>query len=110
MREILEFLRDKITKLDKETEQNKHLDNKINKRLKHNQRQSSLNETKKALQFIELSAATRTTQELFIYALPTEGRIIFNATQIYSLKLITLEEIQPKTMYYLEEGIKHLRN
>jgi len=110
MKKIIDILAEKIRKLEKETELIKHLDVKLTKKLKQNLRQSTLNEIKFALKAIEINAATRVTQELFIYAIPNKGIILLDANQTYSFKLITLQEIELKTMFNMDRGIKHLWN
>jgi hypothetical protein len=110
MKKIIDVLAEGIRGLEKENEIIKQLDINIIKRLKQNQRQSTLNETEFALKVIELNATKRVTLELFIYAIPHQGIMVLNAIQTYSFKLITLQEIELKTMFNLDEGIKSLWN
>jgi hypothetical protein len=110
MKKIIDILAQEIKKLEKDTELIKQLDVKLAQKLKQNQRQSTLNETKYALKIIKINAATRVTQELFIYSIPDKGKILLDANQTYKFKLIILEHIKLKTMFDLEEGIKPLWN
>jgi hypothetical protein len=110
MRQTIEILAEKNRKLYSETKIIEQLDDKIYMRLLQNQRQTTLNETRSALLAIEINAAKRITEELFIYAKPTKAKIVLNANQIYNFKLITLQEIELKTMFNPYEGIKSLWN
>ena len=93
MRQIIESLAEKIRKLETEVESISQLDEKIAKRLKQNQRLSTLNETEFALEVIEMNAKKRITHELFIEAEPIKAKILLNAIQIYNFNLITSREI-----------------
>ena len=110
MKNIIDFLAQEIEKLKKETKLIKQLDVKVIKRFKQNQRQTTLNETKFAINVIEINAVKRVTQELFIYAIPTQKVILLDAIQTYRFKLITLQEIELKIMFDLDAGIKTLWN
>lgn len=110
MKKIIDTLTKKITKLEKETNYLQQLDVELTKRLKQNQRQSTLDEIKLALEVLELNAQKQATQELYIYAIPHQPIILLDANQTYSFKHITLQEIKFKTMLDLDEGIKPLWN
>ncbi len=106
MREIIKSLGDEISKLETEIESVIQIDVALNKRLLQNQRQTTLKETQLALHAIEINAARRATQELFIYAIPHQAQIVLNANQFYNFRLITLQEIELKSMFNPEDVIK----
>ncbi len=106
MKKILDNLSEEIRRLEKETRVTEQLDSQITKRLKVNQRQSTINELETGINVLEFNASQRTTQELFIYAELMKEKIILNAKQMCNFKFLTLQEIELKTMFDLDEGLK----
>jgi hypothetical protein len=98
LRNIIKTLKVEVSKLESELESSKQLDKIIDENLVRNQRKTTLKECQSALQAIEHNASKRATLELYIYSQPNPSKIVLNANQPYSLKLITLQEIEFKSM------------
>jgi hypothetical protein len=110
MKKIIDTLSEELQRLEKETRLIEQLDSQIIKRLKVNQRQTTINELETGINVLEFNASQRTTQELFIYAELMKEKIILNAKQTYNFKFLTLQEIELKTMFVLDEGLKQYWN